>query len=645
VKVSAALPTGVAALLFESARARRRLEGRLAALVEGHGYAEAILPILDYLEPYEALLTPASRGELYRFIDRDGEQLALRADFTPMLARLLAPRLGSLRLPLRLFYRGDVVRYEESRPGSRRELYQMGVELLGMAGAVPGEPAEEAEREVLGLFLEALAGGGGGPRQVVLGLAGILDAALLAAAGGGSRGGVAGTAATAAAVARRERSVVRQACPALLPIVETGLPERPEDLGPAAAARLRWLLALRDELAARFPAVQLSVDLAEFARFSRHPDLAAEAGARSYYDGLVFRAYAGAAAVPVGGGGCYGSLFRALGADIDAVGFSLNLDGLLEAGEEEGAEAFLPAAAFQSPRLVAGGLVAGGEEGGPREADLLPPADLVAEGLVAGGGGGGPRAADLLPPADLWASRGSPPSHPLEPRPKGGRGQEIRSPRPGRRGTPEVVRVALPKGRNLEPAVAALRAAGLGLAGYEAGGRSLRTVLPEDGVEMLSLKDWDLPLYVEHGVADCGIVGSDVLGELDGDLLVPARLAAGRCRFALIGRSPELPAAGCQVRLATKYPLTARRLVAGRAWGAEIVRLSGSVELAPALRLAELALDLVQTGRTLADNGLVEIEAVAEVAPCLVVNRASFQRHRARINAWLDRMEAAGAVG
>jgi len=350
VKVSAALPTGVAALLFESARARRRLEGRLAALVEGHGYAEAILPILDYLEPYEALLTPASRGELYRFIDRDGEQLALRADFTPMLARLLAPRLSSLRLPLRLFYRGDVVRYEESRPGSRRELYQMGVELLGMAGAVPGEPAEEAEREVLGLFLEALAGGaGGGPRQVVLGLAGSLDAALLAAAGGGSRDDLPATAktattattataaATAAAVARRERSVVRQACPALLSIVETGLPERPEDLGPAAAARLRWLLALRDELAARFPAVQLSVDLAEFARFSRHPDLAAEAGARSYYDGLVFRAYAGAAAVPVGGGGCYGSLFRALGADIDAVGFSLSLDGLLEAGEEEGA--------------------------------------------------------------------------------------------------------------------------------------------------------------------------------------------------------------------------------------------------------------------------------------------------------------------
>src|SRR5258708_36726345 len=161
MKVSTALPTGVAALLFESARARRRLEGRLAALVEGHGYVEAILPILDYLEPYEALLTPASRGELYRFIDRDGEQLALRADFTPMLARLLAPRLHSLRLPLRLFYRGDVVRYEENRPGSRRELYQMGVELLGMAGARPGARAGGGGRRGVAAFLSGAAPGGG----------------------------------------------------------------------------------------------------------------------------------------------------------------------------------------------------------------------------------------------------------------------------------------------------------------------------------------------------------------------------------------------------------------------------------------------------------------------------------------------------
>jgi ATP phosphoribosyltransferase len=207
-----------------------------------------------------------------------------------------------------------------------------------------------------------------------------------------------------------------------------------------------------------------------------------------------------------------------------------------------------------------------------------------------------------------------------------------------------VIRFALPKGRNLETALAAFRAAGIPLNGFDAAGRSLRVRIPETGVEVLSLKDWDLPLYVGHGIADCGIVGSDVLEEIDGDLLVPVRFREGRSRMSLIGRRPELPASGTQVRLATKYPNTARRVVAGRAWGAEILKLSGSIELAPVLRLAELALDIVQTGRTLAENGLVEIETLSEVAPCLVVNRASYQRHRALLNEWIGRLEAAEVV-
>ena len=209
-----------------------------------------------------------------------------------------------------------------------------------------------------------------------------------------------------------------------------------------------------------------------------------------------------------------------------------------------------------------------------------------------------------------------------------------------------MIRLALPKGRNLGPVLDALAAAGLvaeGLGETELG-RRLRTTLPGTGIEVLSLKDWDLPLYVEHGVADCGFVGSDVLGEVDGELLVPLRLHAGRCRLSLIGKGPALPPAGSQVLLATKYPATARRIVAERPWGAEIVRLSGSVELAPLLDLAEVALDIVQTGRTLAENHLIELEKVEEVAACLVVNRASFQRHRELLNHWIGRLEAAGVA-
>jgi len=319
MRVSAALPTGVAALLFESARRRRDAEDRLVARLREAGYSEVILPILDYLEPYESLLTPASRGELYRFVDRDGELLALRADFTPMLARLLAPRLASLSLPLRLYYRGDVVRYQEERAGRAREFYQLGAELLGL-------PGEAAEQEVLRLFLELATAAGGGALQVVLGFAGALDQLLLTA-------DAADPAALAAAVARRERGEVRRACPTLLSVVENGLPDRPGDLGLEAADRLKGLLTLRDELAAAFPQARLTIDLAEFACNSLDPRLSAGVaeGERPYYDGVVFHAYAGPASLPVGGGGRYDRLFRSLGAEVPAVGFAISLERLLEA--------------------------------------------------------------------------------------------------------------------------------------------------------------------------------------------------------------------------------------------------------------------------------------------------------------------------
>ena len=202
-----------------------------------------------------------------------------------------------------------------------------------------------------------------------------------------------------------------------------------------------------------------------------------------------------------------------------------------------------------------------------------------------------------------------------------------------------MMRLALPKGRNLPTVLAAFREAGLQLEGVDVPARQLRRRLEDEDLEILMLKDWDLPLYVEHGIADFGVVGADVLDEIDGDLLVPARFTEGGCRLSLIGRSAEIPEAGSQIRLATKYPNLARELVATRSWGAEIFRLSGSVELGPLLELSEMALDIVQSGDTLRDNDLVEIEVIKQIQPCLVVNRASYQRHRRRLNELIRRLE------
>ncbi len=207
-----------------------------------------------------------------------------------------------------------------------------------------------------------------------------------------------------------------------------------------------------------------------------------------------------------------------------------------------------------------------------------------------------------------------------------------------------MIRLALPKGRNLQVALAAFSAAGLDL-GAEDVARKLRLEVPELDLEVLLLKDPDVPLYVQHGAADFGVVGTDVLEEKGGQLLLPVRFLEGGCRLSLIGRrGAQLPPPGEQVRLATKYPNIARRVVDEMAWSAEILRLSGSIELAPLLDLAEVALDIVQTGRTIRENHLQELRVVRDVAPCLVLNPAAFQRYRPQFNSWIEALEGTGLV-
>lgn len=120
-------------LLVEETARRRRIESRFVARLEAAGYDEVLLPIIDYAEPYTAIATADAKRRSYRFVDRDGELVAIRSDFTPMVARALAPAISDAELPLRVYYRGDVVRCEPSRLGTNREMFQIGAELLGDA--------------------------------------------------------------------------------------------------------------------------------------------------------------------------------------------------------------------------------------------------------------------------------------------------------------------------------------------------------------------------------------------------------------------------------------------------------------------------------------------------------------------------------
>jgi ATP phosphoribosyltransferase regulatory subunit HisZ len=127
-------PTGARPLLIDETARRRRVESRFVTLLEEAGFAEVVLPIIDFAEPYAEVMERDAAKQSYRFTDRDGELVTIRSDFTPMVARALAPSLEAGET-LRVFYRGDVIRCQNPRLGSNRELFQIGAELVGDASA------------------------------------------------------------------------------------------------------------------------------------------------------------------------------------------------------------------------------------------------------------------------------------------------------------------------------------------------------------------------------------------------------------------------------------------------------------------------------------------------------------------------------
>ncbi|MGA7990429.1 MAG: ATP phosphoribosyltransferase regulatory subunit, partial [Thermoanaerobaculia bacterium] len=170
------LPRGVQALLFDAADRRRVAEDAVVRVLRSAGLREVILPVLDYADPYEGV-TAEGDDRLYRFLDREGETLSLRADFTPMAARVVAPRLGDLAAPVSLFYRGDVVRDEETGVGRPREFAQVGAERYG-------DGRFEADEEMLRLLLTCVDVLPAGRLRLTLGHAGLLRKVIAAAAPG-----------------------------------------------------------------------------------------------------------------------------------------------------------------------------------------------------------------------------------------------------------------------------------------------------------------------------------------------------------------------------------------------------------------------------------------------------------------------------
>ena len=196
-----------------------------------------------------------------------------------------------------------------------------------------------------------------------------------------------------------------------------------------------------------------------------------------------------------------------------------------------------------------------------------------------------------------------------------------------------LLTLALPKSRLLDQVVVLAETHGLEIGpALRAAGRAL--VVEAGGLRLLLLKDADVPVYVEQGIAECGIAGLDQVLERDADVLRVLRLPFGHCRLCLI--APDGRPAGDDTGplvIASKFPRLAERLAAERGRHAHVIPLAGSVEMAARLGLADFVVDLVETGRTLRENGLHPVEEWLHVAPYLIANRAAFFMRRDEIRA------------
>jgi len=278
-------PTGVRPLLIEEAARRRRIETQFVETLEGAGFAEVVLPMIDYVDPYAALVDRTKARQSYRFTDREGDLVSIRSDFTPMVARALAPSIDAAELPLRVFYRGDVIRCEASRLGANRELFQIGAEIVGDASI-------DADVGVLRLAADIARSFGIAPLVVYN------DVAIADSLGADAR---------EALVTKRP---LRLAPPLVEKLVD----------GSATLEDVRHHAPASDA-AARLAAIGNALADDAFALHLDDIDLTS-----GYYTGLRFRLYSADSRRCIAQGGRYDTLYGRFG--MAAVGFTFTIDDL-----------------------------------------------------------------------------------------------------------------------------------------------------------------------------------------------------------------------------------------------------------------------------------------------------------------------------
>jgi ATP phosphoribosyltransferase regulatory subunit len=305
-----------------------------------------------------------------------------------------------------------------------------------------------------------------------------------------------------------------------------------------------------------------------------------------YYSSMVFKGYMASSGDAVLSGGRYDGLFKDFGEDLPATGFALHVDALAD-GRLKKAAGGSGGVGTEKPIGVKDGGV--GAEAGP--------------GLCLG----------TTETAETPAS-------------------------------PARLRIALTKGRLEEEVVAMLEASGYDVSCLRAKGRRLLLPIPGTNIEVVLVKAADVITYVEHGVCDVGVVGKDTIAEHGGVYYEILDLGAGKCRFVLAAlKDADFYGDFGAKRIATKYPNVAASWFESKGMDVQIIRIEGSVELAPMLELADGIVDIVETGNTLRENGLAVIEDIRPVSARMIVNVAGMKLKKKEIDALTAKLQ--GVIG
>jgi ATP phosphoribosyltransferase regulatory subunit len=570
-------PEGTRDMLSLECEAQNKITNKLRRIFEKSDYREVRTPGFEFYDVFAAHEEYYPQESMYKLADSRGRLITVRPDSTIPIARMTATKLKGVELPLRVYYAQRVYRQQQELRGRSGEIMQMGIELIGSA-------TFESDIEALGIAAASLAAASPGNYRVEIGHVGLYRKLM------------ADLPASAEEKETIRRCVATKNYAALNDVLDGVCPT-----GRSAKSAKGVKIIRAAELIRKLPRLFGGTEaLREAAALMN--DYSKELKQQlDYMD----------------------KLFRELKRRKLAANFMIDF-GLVNQTD------YYSSLVFRGYTEDAGSPVLSGGRYDNLFSDFGE--DLPATGFGLN--------IDMLTAALKKKPSGS--ENALKVAKKAATAlvgvEDNGNGAPKGKNAP--LRIALTKGRLEDDFVALLENAGYNVSEIRDKGRKLLLSIPRTNIEVFLAKAPDVITYVEHGVCDIGVVGKDTILEHGGVYYEIMNLGIGKCRFALAAPDGSDPLSGLGTKvIATKYPAVTGRFFEERGMDVDIIRIEGSVEIAPLLALADGIVDIVETGTTLRENGLSVIENIREISARLIVNVSSMKLKKAAVDAFAERVE------